>query len=320
MPWRCVLLACASIGPACTVALAQPVLVATDGAFGMPMVYRLDPDTGRALSAVDLRGTGPLGISPLAGLTLEPTGTLAGFTPTTDNALYRVDPSTGQARFGGRLGIATREGALTAAADGTIYAAGTSSPHRLFTIDPATGRASLGPTLDRPMDVSGLALRDDGMLVALDLRTAEQPASLRLIDPATGQSRQLAELDAPGPLADQGGLAIVQVQGAAVGYLAVAPIDGPAQLWRFDPFDGSQAQVGTIVGPAGPVGVIVGLAALPCEPCPADLDGDCQASVFDFLLLLGWFDAGDLRADIDGNGRLEIFDFLAFLGIFEAGC
>ena len=53
---------------------------------------------------------------------------------------------------------------------------------------------------------------------------------------------------------------------------------------------------------------------------PADLDGDCEATIFDFLLFGNWFDAGDLRADLTGDGVLDIFDYLYFLNIFQDGC
>ncbi|MEQ8318285.1 MAG: GC-type dockerin domain-anchored protein [Phycisphaerales bacterium] len=55
-------------------------------------------------------------------------------------------------------------------------------------------------------------------------------------------------------------------------------------------------------------------------PCEADLDGDGELTVFDFLAFQNLFDAGDLAADFDGDGELTIFDFLAFQNAFMAGC
>ncbi|MFI4916920.1 MAG: FG-GAP-like repeat-containing protein [Phycisphaerales bacterium JB060] len=55
-------------------------------------------------------------------------------------------------------------------------------------------------------------------------------------------------------------------------------------------------------------------------PCPADLDGDGQLTIFDFLAYQNLFDAGDPIADFDGDGELTIFDFLAFQNAFDAGC
>ncbi|MEQ8318577.1 MAG: FG-GAP-like repeat-containing protein [Phycisphaerales bacterium] len=54
--------------------------------------------------------------------------------------------------------------------------------------------------------------------------------------------------------------------------------------------------------------------------CPADLDGDGELTIFDFLEFQNLFDAGDPRADFDGDGSLTIFDFLAFQNAFDAGC
>ena len=54
--------------------------------------------------------------------------------------------------------------------------------------------------------------------------------------------------------------------------------------------------------------------------CLADLDGDGELTLFDFLLFQNLFDAGDLAADFDGDGELTLFDFLAFQNAFTAGC
>ncbi|MFI4914940.1 MAG: GC-type dockerin domain-anchored protein [Phycisphaerales bacterium JB060] len=55
-------------------------------------------------------------------------------------------------------------------------------------------------------------------------------------------------------------------------------------------------------------------------PCRADLDGDGELTLFDFLAFQNLFDAGDPIADFDGDGSLTIFDFLAFQNEFDAGC
>ncbi|UYV13340.1 MAG: hypothetical protein NCW75_03420 [Phycisphaera sp.] len=54
--------------------------------------------------------------------------------------------------------------------------------------------------------------------------------------------------------------------------------------------------------------------------CAADLDGDGDLTVFDFLEFQTLFDAGDVRADVFYDGRLDIFDFLAFFNQFQTGC
>lgn len=296
----------------------DPVLVATDAAFGSAMVYHIDPATAQVLSAVDLVGTGTTGRTPLNGLAFDGGGRLLGFTPTTDNELYEVDRETGQATRGGRLGITTREGGIAIFADGTIYGTSTGTPARLFTINPSTGRATLGPAMVPTTDISGLGARGDGLLVGLDLRTTEGPPSLRAIDPETGETAVIAELLPAIELADVGGLEIIEVGGIETGFYIVAGSapESEAQLWRFDPYTGVQEPVGVIAG----VGPVTGLAGLACEACPADLDGDCEATIFDFLVLGNWIEAGDLRGDVDGDGSVDIFDFLFFLNVFEDGC
>jgi|GEM_PF-3212931 len=55
-------------------------------------------------------------------------------------------------------------------------------------------------------------------------------------------------------------------------------------------------------------------------PCRADLDGDGELTIFDFLQFQNLFASGDPAADFDGDGRLTIFDFLAFQNEFVVGC
>ncbi|OAB62988.1 hypothetical protein AY599_15055 [Leptolyngbya valderiana BDU 20041] len=310
--------AVACLGLAVGVAAADPVLIVTDSAFGSPMVYHVDAATGQVLSAVDLVGAGTTGRTPMAGLALQADGQLLGFTQTTDNEFYRIDRETGAASRGGRLGISAREGGMAVMADGTIVCASTGSPGRLFTINPATGRATLGPAMSPATDISGLGVRGDGLLVGLDLRTTEGPPALRLIDAATGETVVLAELLPVIDLADVGGLEVISVGGSEVGYYVVsgAAAGAPAQLWRFDPYTGEQAPVSALDG----IGAVSGLAALPCAPCPADLDGDCEATIFDFLLLGNWIQTGDARGDLNEDGMVDLFDYLFFLNLFDAGC
>ncbi|MEO1009154.1 MAG: FG-GAP-like repeat-containing protein [Planctomycetota bacterium] len=54
--------------------------------------------------------------------------------------------------------------------------------------------------------------------------------------------------------------------------------------------------------------------------CPADIDGDGELTLFDFLAFQNAFDAGTPLADFDGDGELTLFDFLAFQNAFDAGC
>ncbi|MFI4883449.1 MAG: GC-type dockerin domain-anchored protein [Phycisphaerales bacterium JB064] len=54
--------------------------------------------------------------------------------------------------------------------------------------------------------------------------------------------------------------------------------------------------------------------------CLADIDGDCELTLFDFLAFQNLFDAGSVEADFDGDGSLTLFDFLAFQNAFDRGC
>ncbi|GIW74579.1 MAG: hypothetical protein KatS3mg103_1101 [Phycisphaerales bacterium] len=54
--------------------------------------------------------------------------------------------------------------------------------------------------------------------------------------------------------------------------------------------------------------------------CYADLDGDGQLTIFDFLEFQSLFDAGDPLADCDEDGSLSLFDFLCFQSAFDIGC
>lgn len=54
--------------------------------------------------------------------------------------------------------------------------------------------------------------------------------------------------------------------------------------------------------------------------CEADVDGNGEVDVFDFLAFQNLFSTGDGRADLDENGQLDIFDYLTFTNLFLDGC
>ncbi|MEQ8318067.1 MAG: choice-of-anchor B family protein [Phycisphaerales bacterium] len=62
------------------------------------------------------------------------------------------------------------------------------------------------------------------------------------------------------------------------------------------------------------------IVRMSCDTCRADLTGDGELNIFDFLEFQNLFAGGDLRADFDGDGDLTIFDFLAFQNEFGTGC
>lgn len=68
-------------------------------------------------------------------------------------------------------------------------------------------------------------------------------------------------------------------------------------------------------------GLIEGeLRVLVGRDCAVDLDGDGEATVFDFLAFFNLFDLADPLADFDGDGDFTLFDFLEFQTQFMAGC
>ena len=68
------------------------------------------------------------------------------------------------------------------------------------------------------------------------------------------------------------------------------------------------------------IGAEPDMGAFEVQGCRADIDGDGELTIFDFLAFQNAFDALDPIADFDGDGELTIFDFLAFQNAFDAGC
>lgn len=65
---------------------------------------------------------------------------------------------------------------------------------------------------------------------------------------------------------------------------------------------------------------ISGVGGVRLFTCFADMNGDSQLTIFDFLEFQNLFDAGDDRADCTDDGVLDIFDFLCFQNGFDIGC
>jgi hypothetical protein len=59
--------------------------------------------------------------------------------------------------------------------------------------------------------------------------------------------------------------------------------------------------------------------AIPSD-CYADFTGDGALDLFDFLLFVNAFNAGDPAADCDDNGVHDLFDFLCYTNAFNEGC
>ena len=67
---------------------------------------------------------------------------------------------------------------------------------------------------------------------------------------------------------------------------------------------------------------IVDMGAFETQPasCAADVNGDGELNVLDFVAFQNAFTAGDPDADCDGNGALNILDFVCYQALFAAGC
>ncbi|MEO1277523.1 MAG: hypothetical protein AAFV77_01015 [Planctomycetota bacterium] len=58
----------------------------------------------------------------------------------------------------------------------------------------------------------------------------------------------------------------------------------------------------------------------PGEPCKLDWDGDCFASIGDYVAFYSALVGGDLAADFDDDGELTHFDLLAYINAYLDGC
>jgi hypothetical protein len=75
--------------------------------------------------------------------------------------------------------------------------------------------------------------------------------------------------------------------------------------WTWDTADGAGDSFTIIVGPAG---------------CDADVNGDGELSVLDFVAFQQLWQAGDPVADCDANADFNVLDFVCFQQLFQAGC
>ena len=70
----------------------------------------------------------------------------------------------------------------------------------------------------------------------------------------------------------------------------------------------------------GGSGYISGVQIVLAGECPADVNGDGELNILDFVAYQDLFVSGDPAADCDGNGALNILDFVCYQGLFQAGC
>lgn len=70
----------------------------------------------------------------------------------------------------------------------------------------------------------------------------------------------------------------------------------------------------------GGVQVALPFAVYGDAPCPADLDGDGTATIYDYLAFFNAFASGQATADCNGDGTLTLADFACFQSAFMEGC
>jgi len=99
-------------------------------------------------------------------------------------------------------------------------------------------------------------------------------------------------------------------------FVAVDHPDAVQMTYYWQPVDSGPSWNGPFFGAPGrrPIMFYEG------GDCYADLDGDGELTIFDFLEFQNLFDAGDAAADCDEDGDLTIFDFLCYQNAFDAGC
>jgi hypothetical protein len=99
-------------------------------------------------------------------------------------------------------------------------------------------------------------------------------------------------------------------------FVAVADPTAVQMQYFWQPVDSGGGWNGPFTGAPGRRPIMFYSA----DACYADLDGDGDLTIFDFLEFQNLFDAGDPAADCDEDGGLTIFDFLCFQNAFDAGC
>jgi hypothetical protein len=257
--------------PVLAVALAIVLCLSASNAFAglyasdwAGNIYSVNEGTG-GLSLI-----GASGLSTLGALEFTPDGRLLGFT-SGDGILYEINKNTGAASKIGALNNGfTYEGGL-AFGYGKAFGVnqGVGGPPKLFSLDINTGQATnIGPLGDEFVDINGLIMRSDGMLVGMD----DVSDRLVTIDPFTASLSHFADLGFG--IGIIGGMAFDR--NAGQGYLATgitqgnSGVAGTNSLYKLNLYTGVTDYVGTFGAAVRSPDGISGLAADPV-PEPATL-------------------------------------------------
>jgi hypothetical protein len=288
-----------------------------------PELYTIDAASGQVLTRTPTSGIGDVvGPRTLKALDFSPSGTLFGFTQVPSSRLYTIDPATAAgAQVGNDWLVPAFEGGLAIVDDNFAYATNgfLAVENYLLSVNLNTGFNDTIVLLDRSIDLSGAALRDDGAIIGMDTRNLELPAQLVVIDPETGSVTTLAAL-----AGHMGGVAAGLEIHDGVGYLvnnSLPPFVFPT-IYTFDPYTGEQTFLSTLNVRAE----ISGIAIKPSEPepCPGDADGDNSVGTSDLLIVLAnWGQAtagGAADGDFDESGTVGTSDLLVLLAAWGTSC
>ncbi len=146
----------------------------------------------------------------------------------------------------------------------------------------------------------------------------------RMTDLVAADDGQGEALFISGDFGDAGGLAVRRIakwDGAEWSSMDGGTVPDPITLVGYDDGEGPALWAGGNFTYAG-AAISSFLGRWRCDPlpCSADIDGDGELTVFDFLDFQNLFYAGSAAADFDGDGELTLFDFLDFQTLFALGC
>jgi hypothetical protein len=74
------------------------------------------------------------------------------------------------------------------------------------------------------------------------------------------------------------------------------------------------------VGEEGAVAKGIAIVTGCADACGADVNGDGQLNVLDFVAFQLLWQGGEKGADCDANGVFNVLDFVCFQQLFVAGC
>lgn len=269
------------------------------GADGDEVLHAIDASSGEIIGGFEIDQPG------IGFLETMPDGRLVG----ADSLIIRtIDLETGQTMYGPCLCAHAVIGAdIVFAPDGTGYgyARGMLGSSYLFAFDPEGQRMDSLYTVDGAIehDIGALAWLEGTGVVSI-LRSTHEIVRFH------GDG----EVEVIGGVAGLEGVPIgTAFDGAAWFVTTYVPDTGANLLYAADLHAGTSAFIGEIDGP----GVINGIAIIPCA---ADVNGDGELNVLDFVAFQLAWGAQEPGADCDGDGDWTVLDFVCIQAAFVMGC